>query len=220
VFGYLEHMIQTDPRAGRVALRGLCHPDAGVRALRGGAARRVRLARLPLALCLRGRPSHHRGRAQPRLRGGGRYRRHLRAPAHSLGAREAAGHRAGTRPAPRSDQRLKVRLQRHGRPRVRYAESRRPQAQRDALCRGEDPGLRGYATAATERELDSLANLVSDVRAVAAVEREGFEVEAHRVPLRELLADAEVYASTLPWHHPIEIVVKGPRHGCSGACRP
>jgi signal transduction histidine kinase len=73
---------------------------------------------------------------------------------------------------------------------------------------GEDPGVREYATAATERELDSLANLVSDVRDVAAVEREGFGIKERRVPLKELLADAEGYASTLPWHHPVEVTVQ------------
>ena len=74
---------------------------------------------------------------------------------------------------------------------------------------GEDPGVRDYATAATERELDALTNLVRDVRAVAAVEREGFGIEARPLPLEELLADAEVYASTLPGHHPIEVMVRG-----------
>jgi signal transduction histidine kinase len=74
---------------------------------------------------------------------------------------------------------------------------------------GEDPEIRAYATNATERELDALASLVSDVRAVAAVEREGFGIEARRLPLEDLLADAEVYASTLPGHHPIEVMVRG-----------
>jgi signal transduction histidine kinase len=74
---------------------------------------------------------------------------------------------------------------------------------------GEDPEMRAYATNATERELDALASLVSDVRAVAAVEREGFGIEARRLPLEDLLADAEVYASTLPGHHPIEVMVRG-----------
>jgi signal transduction histidine kinase len=79
---------------------------------------------------------------------------------------------------------------------------------------GKDPGVRDYATTATERELDALTNLVRDVRAVAALEREGFEIEARRLPLEELLADAEVYASTLPGHHPIEVMVRGdPRAG-------
>ena len=74
---------------------------------------------------------------------------------------------------------------------------------------GENPGVREYATAATERELGALTNLVRDVRAVAAVEREGFEVEARPLPLEDLLADVEVYASTLPGHHPIEVMVRG-----------
>ena len=76
-------------------------------------------------------------------------------------------------------------------------------------AQGEDPGVRDYATTATERELDALTNLVRDVRAVAAVEREGFGIEARPLPLEELLADAEVYASTLPGHHPIEVMVRG-----------
>jgi signal transduction histidine kinase len=73
---------------------------------------------------------------------------------------------------------------------------------------GQEAGVRDYATSATERELDALTNLVRDVRAVAAVEREGFEIEARPLPLKELLADAEVYASTLPGHHPIEVMVR------------
>jgi signal transduction histidine kinase len=76
-------------------------------------------------------------------------------------------------------------------------------------AQGEDPGVRDYATTATERELDALTNLVRDVRAVAAVEREGFGIEARPLPLEELLADAEVYASTLPGNHPIEVMVRG-----------
>jgi signal transduction histidine kinase len=74
---------------------------------------------------------------------------------------------------------------------------------------GEEAGVRDYATTATERELDALTNLVRDVRAVAVLEREGFEIEARRLPLEELLADAEVYASTLPGHHPTKVMVRG-----------
>jgi signal transduction histidine kinase len=76
-------------------------------------------------------------------------------------------------------------------------------------AQGEDPDIRAYATTATERELDALANLVSDVRAVAAVEREGFEVEARGLPLEELLTDAEAYARTLPAEHPVRQVRMG-----------
>ena len=74
---------------------------------------------------------------------------------------------------------------------------------------GEDPATRSYTTAATEGELDALTNLVRDVRAVAAVEREDFEVETRPLPLEKLLGDAEVYASTLPGQHPIEVMVRG-----------
>src|ERR671921_1756089 len=87
----------------------------------------------------------------------------------------------------------------------------------EMLCaEGEDPGVRAYATAATEGELDALTNLVSDVRAVAAVEREGFEVETRPLPLEELLADAEVYAITLPGQHPIEVMIR--EDLTAGAC--
>jgi signal transduction histidine kinase len=74
------------------------------------------------------------------------------------------------------------------------------------FAQGEDPGVRDYATAATERELDALANLVSDVRAVAAVEREGFAIEARPLPLEKLLADVEAYARTLPADQPFRQV--------------
>jgi signal transduction histidine kinase len=74
---------------------------------------------------------------------------------------------------------------------------------------GEDPGVRAYATAATEGELDALTNLVRDVRAVAAVEREDFEIEARRLPLEKLLTDAETYANTLPGDHPVKQMRRG-----------
>jgi signal transduction histidine kinase len=76
-------------------------------------------------------------------------------------------------------------------------------------AKGEDPGVREYATVATEGELDTLTNLVSDVRAVAAVEREDFEVETHPLPLEGLLRDAEAYARTLPVEHPVRQVREG-----------
>jgi signal transduction histidine kinase len=76
-------------------------------------------------------------------------------------------------------------------------------------AQGEDSEVRDYATSATEREIDALANLVSDVRAVAAVERGGFGVEAHRLPLEKLLTDAEAYARTLPSEHPFRQVREG-----------
>ena len=74
---------------------------------------------------------------------------------------------------------------------------------------GEDPGVRDYATAATDGELVALTNLVRDVRAVAAVEREDFEVETRPLPLEELLRDAEAYARTLPAEHPVRQVRQG-----------
>ena len=69
---------------------------------------------------------------------------------------------------------------------------------------GEDSATRSYATAATEGELNALTNLVRDVRAVAAVEREDFKVETRPLPLEKVLADAEAYASTLPGEHALK----------------
>jgi signal transduction histidine kinase len=76
-------------------------------------------------------------------------------------------------------------------------------------AQGEDPGVRAYATNATEGELDALANLVTDVRSVAAVEREGFEIQARRLPLEKLLTDARSYARTLPVDHPVAQIRQG-----------
>jgi len=74
---------------------------------------------------------------------------------------------------------------------------------------GEDPGVRAYATNATPGELDALTNLVRDVRTVAAVEREGFEIEARSLPLEKILTDARVYARTLPVDHPVQQIRQG-----------
>ena len=74
---------------------------------------------------------------------------------------------------------------------------------------GKEPAVRDYATAATERELDALTILVRDVRAVSEVEREGFEIEARRLGLEELLSDAQTYAGSLPVDHPVRLVRKG-----------
>ena len=74
---------------------------------------------------------------------------------------------------------------------------------------GKESGVRDYATAATERELDALTNLVRDVRAVAEVEREGFEIESRRLPLEKLLADARAYAGSLPVDHPVLLIRQG-----------
>jgi signal transduction histidine kinase len=69
---------------------------------------------------------------------------------------------------------------------------------------GSDAGIRGYATTTMEGELDALNVLVRDVRAAAAVERGGFEVETRPLPLKDILADAETYARVLPGNHPLE----------------
>jgi signal transduction histidine kinase len=80
----------------------------------------------------------------------------------------------------------------------------------EMLCaEGEDPGVREYATNATEGELDALTNLVRDVRAVAALEREGFGIEVRHLPLQKLLTDAEAYARTLPAERPFRQVREG-----------
>jgi signal transduction histidine kinase len=80
----------------------------------------------------------------------------------------------------------------------------------EMLCaQGEEAGVRDYATAATERELDALTNLVRDVRAVAALEREDFEIDARPLRLEKLLADAEAYARTLPVDHPVQQIRQG-----------
>src|ERR671920_725111 len=81
---------------------------------------------------------------------------------------------------------------------------------------GKEPAVREYATTATERELDALTILVRDVRGVSEVEREGFEIEARRLGLEELLADAQTYAGSLPVDHPVRLVRKGnlPRGRC------
>jgi hypothetical protein len=86
---------------------------------------------------------------------------------------------------------------------------------------GEDPGVRAYATAATEGELDALTNLVRDVRAVAAVEREGFGIEARRVPLEKLLKDAESVREHPSWRSPPRVGARrGPPGGDPGSRRP
>jgi len=75
------------------------------------------------------------------------------------------------------------------------------------IARGEDPGLRGYATGATEGELDALTALVRDVRTAAAIERDDFEVEPRPLPLQALLGEAEAYASTLPGDHSVQTIL-------------
>ena len=67
---------------------------------------------------------------------GGCGRRYIGASTRRLGACKALSHQAGTRAATERAQRSEVRLQRDDCPRVRDADSRCPQAQRDALCRG------------------------------------------------------------------------------------
>jgi signal transduction histidine kinase len=80
-------------------------------------------------------------------------------------------------------------------------------------ARGGDPGLRGYATAATEGELDALTALVRDVRTAAAVERDDFEVEPRPLPVGTLLDEAEAYARTLPSAHPVRTAFSGGLEG-------
>lgn len=67
--------------------------------------------------------------------------------------------------------------------------------------RGADPEVREYATATIRGEVAALNALVSDVRAVAAVERDDFSVEPRPLPLGVLLAEAESHANVLPGEH-------------------
>src|ERR671915_2287344 len=56
-------------------------------------------------------------------------------------------------------------------------------------------------------EVDTLDALIKDVRAAAAVERDDFEVTTRRVPLAELLKNAEAYASALPGDHRLIVIL-------------
>ena len=64
--------------------------------------------------------------------------------------------------------------------------------------RGADPEVRGYDTATIRGEVGAMNALVSDVRSVAAAERDDFSVEPRPLPLGALLAVAESYAGVLP----------------------
>ena len=77
------------------------------------------------------------------------------------------------------------------------------------VTKGANPDIRNYATTTMGGEIDALITLVKDVRAAAAVEREGFEVKPYGLPLEELLRDAGAYAGTLPKRHPMNIVLEG-----------
>jgi signal transduction histidine kinase len=78
---------------------------------------------------------------------------------------------------------------------------------------GKDAGIREYATAAIQSEIDNLNALVADVRAAAAVERDDFEVEPRPLPLRDLLDDAKAYAHSLPGEHPVMIALSSALKG-------
>lgn len=72
---------------------------------------------------------------------------------------------------------------------------------------GSDQGIREYATTAMEREIDTLNALIDDVRAVAAVERDDFEISARPISVDALLSSARSFATTLPGDHPVEVVL-------------
>lgn len=57
--------------------------------------------------------------------------------------------------------------------------------------------------AAIRSEVAALTALVSDVRAAATVERDGFAMKLRSVPLNVLLADAATFAKTLPGNHAV-----------------
>jgi signal transduction histidine kinase len=70
-----------------------------------------------------------------------------------------------------------------------------------------DHRTRAATLAAMGGEIDTLDILIKDVRAAAAVERDDFEVTTRRVPLGELLNNAEAYASALPGDRRLMVVL-------------
>ena len=70
-----------------------------------------------------------------------------------------------------------------------------------------DPRVRASVLAMIQGEVDTLNILVNDVRATAAVERDGFEVAPRPVPLATLLENAEVSAGVLPGDHRLGVVL-------------
>lgn len=76
-------------------------------------------------------------------------------------------------------------------------------------AKGGERRVREYATSTIRSEVEALNNLVSDVRAAAAVERDDLPVEPRPTPLSGILADAESYARLLPGDHPVTTSVNG-----------
>lgn len=72
----------------------------------------------------------------------------------------------------------------------------------DGLCRVERERLLDRLRA----ETDGLDALVSDVRALATVERDDFSINPCRVPVHTLLEEAASFAGTLPGGHPLTVV--------------
>ncbi|MGH3146933.1 MAG: sensor histidine kinase, partial [Rubrobacter sp.] len=72
-----------------------------------------------------------------------------------------------------------------------------------------DPSARASALTIMGSEVDNLDNLVEDVRAAAAAERDRFEVVPRPVPLVKLLANARAFAGALPGGHRLDVVVDG-----------
>lgn len=70
-----------------------------------------------------------------------------------------------------------------------------------------DPATRSSTAALMEGEIDALGALVQDVRVAAIVERDGFEVALHPVPLVSLLAGAEASAPALPGEHRLSVTL-------------
>lgn len=78
--------------------------------------------------------------------------------------------------------------------------------------RGASPEVRDYAISTIRGEIAVLSVLVSDVRSVAAVERDDFSVELRALPLGALLPDAERYVSVLRGDHRVETRVESGLH--------
>ena len=66
-----------------------------------------------------------------------------------------------------------------------------------------DPADRANAISTIQTEIDSLSTLIADLKDAATVERDDFAVQSRPVPLDVLLADAAIFAKTLPGDHPL-----------------
>lgn len=72
---------------------------------------------------------------------------------------------------------------------------------------GLDPEARAFVLESTRTELGVLETLVADVSATVAVEREGFRVELHAVPIAALAEQAETYGRSVCGDHVFSVTV-------------